>query len=203
MDAGIIKNFKLFYKKLQVKSLLEKLKEKKELEMPTVFEAIKFLKSAWGNVSSTTVINRWKHCGIINNCSNIVEIESLPSLTNEFNDWRTALQQFAYVNTLMTYAEYLDCDKEELTADLLTRQEITEFTDDVSQSNLEEELNDPEFLGVDLVEPKVINSTEAMSLANQLETYFQQHYSSDDQSMVLLTQLKLTIENFHQKSSSS
>ena len=111
--------------------------------MPTVFEAIKFLKSAWGNVSSTTVINCWKHCGIINNCSNIVEIESLPSLTNEFNDWRTALQQFAYVNTLMTYAEYLDCDKEELTADLLTRQEIIELTADMPQSNLEEELNDP------------------------------------------------------------
>ena len=56
-------------------------------------------------LSSTTVINCWTNCGIINNCSNRGELYSLPSLSNEFNDWRTALQQFAYVYTLMTEAE--------------------------------------------------------------------------------------------------
>ena len=89
MHTGIIKKCNLFYKKLLVKSLLEKLKEKKVLEMLTVFEAIQFFKSVWGKVCSTTVINCWQHCGISSNSSSRVEIESLPFLTNEFNDWRT------------------------------------------------------------------------------------------------------------------
>ncbi len=92
MDAGIIRNFKLYYKKFLIRDLIQKLENKKELEMPTVYEAIKFIKSAWDSVSTTTIQNCWQHCRITGALQTINdETEELPNLSNEITNWRSVL----------------------------------------------------------------------------------------------------------------
>ncbi len=90
------------------------------------------------------------------------ESEELPTWVNEISDWRSALQKFAYDSTDMSSDEYFELDASEVTSALLTNEEIIEWTTAEQLSLENDEKNDPEVVGVDLIEPKVINLKEAL-----------------------------------------
>lgn len=71
LDAGIIKNFKVFYRKLLVKHTLARINESSdEVNASTICKsvdvllAIRWIKQAWEFVTSETVQNCFRRCGI-------------------------------------------------------------------------------------------------------------------------------------------
>ncbi|EGZ08334.1 hypothetical protein PHYSODRAFT_417818, partial [Phytophthora sojae] len=62
MDAGIIRNFKLKYKKLFVQWVLEQTGPQKRFDLLT---AIKFVVDAWNAVSDATIRHCWRHTRIV------------------------------------------------------------------------------------------------------------------------------------------
>ena len=67
LDAGIIRNVKAFYRKLQIQEYLRLLKNGKtacDLKI-TIKRALYLLSEAWKGVTEETIINCWRHCVIL------------------------------------------------------------------------------------------------------------------------------------------
>jgi len=62
LDQGIIKNFKILYRKEIVRSILSDIEEEKNTSI-TILQAIKLADKSWRNVSQQTIINCFKICG--------------------------------------------------------------------------------------------------------------------------------------------
>lgn len=63
MDLGIIKNFKVKYRKEVVQHLLRDLAENRGLVPINVLEAVRYVKKAWDEVTSQTIRNCFAACG--------------------------------------------------------------------------------------------------------------------------------------------
>jgi len=61
LDQGIIKNFKILYRKEIVRSILSDIEEEKSTSI-TILQAIRLADKSWRNVSQT-IINCFKICG--------------------------------------------------------------------------------------------------------------------------------------------
>jgi hypothetical protein len=127
------------------------------------------------------------------------EKEELPNLSNEITNWRSVLQKFSYQSTEMSSEEYLELDSCEITSDILTKKEIIELTTAEPLPLENEEKNDPEVVNGDLVEPQVINSTEALSYVDLLETFFAQSQFSPNSSLDYVNKLRKDIEHLKEK----
>ncbi|XP_046571298.1 tigger transposable element-derived protein 6-like [Haliotis rubra] len=64
IDAGIIKNFKLMYKKQQMKLYLDNSQNETPQSLG-VKRALLFIRTAWNEVKQQTVINCWRHTQIL------------------------------------------------------------------------------------------------------------------------------------------
>lgn len=65
MDQGVIRSFKVHYRRLMILKIIENMEEKKIHLQMTVLDAIRFMKRAWSNVSQTTIRNSFKKSGLI------------------------------------------------------------------------------------------------------------------------------------------
>ncbi len=66
-DQGIIKTFKLYYRKLLVNYLLEISENEKEFTPLTVSQAIIYINKAWRQVSQSTIVNCWRIADVLDN----------------------------------------------------------------------------------------------------------------------------------------
>ncbi len=67
MDAGIIKNFKHFYKSKLVTSMIEFYDTAKNSKFQmTVYDALIMTNAAWNNVTPQTIKNCYSHTGFSN-----------------------------------------------------------------------------------------------------------------------------------------
>lgn len=57
MDAGIIRNLKLYYKKLLVEHILKSIENNNNIELPNEKDAIHMISSAWNLVKQETIAN--------------------------------------------------------------------------------------------------------------------------------------------------
>ena len=113
LDAGIIENFKVYYRKLLVRHTLSAINDSddnasKICESVNVLLAIRWTKQAWEQVSAATIKNCFKHCGAM-------PTESEEELTDPFADLDTQESDVANLDELLTSlnsgttaAEYLD-----------------------------------------------------------------------------------------------
>lgn len=69
LDAGIIKNFKVHYRRQLLKYTLSRIREGSSetasviSESVSVLDAIRWIKQAWEDVSTKTITNCFHHCG--------------------------------------------------------------------------------------------------------------------------------------------
>ena len=63
-DAGIIRNFKLYYRKGQTKHFLRAIEDDKPMSI-NLREALRLVEDAWNDVKSQTINKCWEHAGII------------------------------------------------------------------------------------------------------------------------------------------
>ena len=64
MDAGVIKNFKVNYRKLLVMDLIRCIDQKIDFK-PSVFDAIQMIEDSWNRVSAQTIQNCFRHSKIM------------------------------------------------------------------------------------------------------------------------------------------
>ena len=114
LDAGIIQNFKCYYRKFQLKTYVDCLDANKQPEI-LLSEAIRFIKHAWDNVSSQTIVNCWRHTRLFID-------ENEPTLVDDSDSYAaegeiTTLLQRVYHDLeidddmQLTVREFIECDK--------------------------------------------------------------------------------------------
>ena len=100
LDAGIIKNFKVHYRKLLIRHTLAAINDTEDnaskiCKSVNVLLAIRWIKQAWELVSPTTIKNCFKHCGALST-------ESEEELTDPFSDLDTQGCDVADLDELLT-----------------------------------------------------------------------------------------------------
>ena len=110
LDARIIRNFKLKYRKKLLKFVISRINVKATdiIQEVDVLKAISWIKSAWGEVSEETIVNCFKNCGFRKSqpdvqLTDFAEEEEFESLVKEFS-------------TDVSAAEYIDFDQEVVTS---------------------------------------------------------------------------------------
>ena len=67
LDAGIIRNFKLNYRKKLLRFVISRINDNVKatdiIQEVDVLKAISWIKSAWGEASEETIVNCFKKCG--------------------------------------------------------------------------------------------------------------------------------------------
>jgi hypothetical protein len=122
LDAGIINDFKVIYKRLYNLHILERY----ELEQPAdastlhkidVRRAIDFIADAWSEVSQSTIANCWSHTGILDNSEPDLVTASSPRTVEDLlhdNNMQAILDQvttlFPNTTTMMTALEYFEVE---------------------------------------------------------------------------------------------
>jgi hypothetical protein len=75
MDQGIIKNFKAHYRNLMINKLLSSVEHENDNESAysmvkriNILKSLYWIKTAWSAVKSETIVNCFKHAGILQHC---------------------------------------------------------------------------------------------------------------------------------------
>ena len=112
LDVGIIRNFKLKYRKKLLKFVISRISDNVKatdiIQEVDVLKAISWIKSAWGEVSEETIVNCFKKCGFGKSqhdvqLTDFAEEEEFESLVKE-------------LSTDVSAAEYIDFDREVVTS---------------------------------------------------------------------------------------
>ncbi|XP_048248519.1 tigger transposable element-derived protein 6-like [Haliotis rufescens] len=146
LDAGIIKNFKLYYKKQQMKLHLDNV-EAEEIQPLDVKRALLFIRAAWNEVKQDTIINCWRHTRILPDATAtmataepvIADLEAINAINATFN---TMYGDTALSEGFLTADDDIPCE-EELTNDTIV-DIVRGQPDDVNTDNTEDEADDSE-----------------------------------------------------------
>ena len=112
LDAGIIRNFKLKYRKKLLKFVISRTNDNVKatdiIQEVDILKAISWIKSAWGEVLKETIVNCFKKCGFRKSqpdfqLTDFAEEEEFESLVKE-------------LSTDVSAAEYIDFDREVVTS---------------------------------------------------------------------------------------
>ena len=112
LDAGIVRNSKLKYRKKLLKFVISRINDNVKatdiIQEVDVLKAISWIKSAWGEVSEETIVNCFKKCGFRKSqpdvqLTDFAEEEEFESLVKE-------------LSTDVSAAEYIDFDREVVTS---------------------------------------------------------------------------------------
>ncbi|XP_071086353.1 tigger transposable element-derived protein 6-like [Haliotis cracherodii] len=146
LDARIIKNFKLYYKKQQMKLHLDNV-EAEEIQPLDVKRSLLFIRAAWNEVKQDTIINCWHHTRILPDATAtmataepvIADLEAINAINATFN---TMYGDTASREGFLTADDDIPCE-EELTNDAIV-DIVRGQPDDVNTDNTEDEADDSE-----------------------------------------------------------
>lgn len=122
MDAGIIRNFKLHYRKHLTRYFVACINDGVDLHV-TVRQALDFLKDAWLDVTNTTITNCWRHYGI--------QVDD-PDIDTSNNDDDLPLSELRQllsslspaIDNIMTAEDYVQVDTNVVISDLHCEEDI-------------------------------------------------------------------------------
>lgn len=108
-DAGIIQNFKVNYRKLLLKSIIDVYENNKEDKTTPFSDVLKFISQAWHAVTPETINNCWHHTKIL------IDSKKLPD-ESESNNMKELEQNLKRLNTInascdMTVTDFVNVDK--------------------------------------------------------------------------------------------
>lgn len=192
LDAGIIKNFKCFYKNQLIASFLRQIELNGKYELPDLKQAIYMVENAWSCVTRETISNCWKHCNIIGTdkdaglriaAENECHIQVLETNLKKFKN----LSDFAY-----TAKEYLESDDAITTGEILTTDDIIAVVVPNDEKKLDIDDDDDD----EACESEaIITHSEAFKCIKNLKLFFEQNkFSLDD--IKLISNLDEKIKDF-------
>ena len=185
LDAGIIKNFKVQYRKLLVTHTLAQidgssLTASEITKSVHILTAIRWVKQAWEAVKGETVANCFRHCGLR---STVAESTEDPFADLEEAELKDLVEQL-HPDDYMMATEYADADTEVATCATFEvsenwRQELHKMV--VSDSHQSKRFDVAEDEDEDADEESdeesptsaITTYTEAIKLGNDMMTFFQ------------------------------
>ena len=118
MDAGVIRNFKVHYKRHFLKHQLNMFDQDGSTEKINVKQAIYFIHDAWKDVKQTIIANCWKHTEILpstdKDSENNVESPDTSQAEEKLRILITSLE----IPDPVTLDEYINIDSHEPTEEL-------------------------------------------------------------------------------------
>ncbi|KAL4083749.1 hypothetical protein QTP88_029065 [Uroleucon formosanum] len=186
LDQGIIKNFKLLYRKEIVSEFLACL-DNNDSPKVTVLTAIIISHKAWNNVTTQTIQNCFRKCGFVKTIDN--EEEEFP-ITLEVDTQHNTLS--TVLNDQLTFEDYVAIDDDLAVCGSLTDDEI--FASFNNEEGYDEE-NDEE----ESPEDPIVNSKEAKLGLRAVLSYLQRH-DIDDNVFSSILNLDNTIDKVNSSS---
>lgn len=181
MDAGVIKNFKHFYRKKLVSKMIsfydngggDKFKI-------NVLDAIRMIDSAWTNVKPETIQNCFIKTGI--SSSNSVTVEIAEEQIEQ--DIINSVVQSYFTNEI-SYSDFMNVD-----ADLLTGPDEDKNTDDLEiKTSSPDKIEESSSEDIDVVSENITISTALESIGN-LKSYFENRGYPDENAKNALYKLE-------------
>ena len=116
LDAGIIRNFKLKYRKKLLKFVISRINDNVKatdiIQEVDVLKAISWIKSAWGEVSEETIVNCFKKCGFRKSQPDVqltdFAEEEFESLVKELSTDVSAAEYFNFDREVVTSQPSID-----------------------------------------------------------------------------------------------
>jgi hypothetical protein len=153
LDQGIIRTFKLYYKKILVEYLLDLNDNEKEYTPITTTQTIINIYKAWRKVNESTIVNCWRKAGILINNNNNDYIDELDIEHKEEvqcikTDYAKMLERFRvdyieqnFEHLDLDFEQYLDCDSNAQTNDEMSDEAIADFCLKKMTVEVEEEMD--------------------------------------------------------------
>ena len=115
MAAGIIKAFKLYYRKQLVHHFLQDTNP----QIISIKEALGFINQAWVNVTAANIQQFWQNVGILSETFNKARVTHLTAQTNNLSELQKLIDRLCQnPNTLLSAEQYIDIDSYKLTSDV-------------------------------------------------------------------------------------
>ncbi len=191
LDAGIIKAFKGYYRKLMVKQLLAIINSGVEIDSKSIslLDAVFMIYSAWNEVKVSTIQNCFSKCGFIIN-----DIEDECDFDENFDEvWETA-QRLLDID--IVFEEFVECDEdlavnENLTEEKIIEEIISERNANTSEELIESDEEDNDIEISDTLESKQRSPTlmDAIKAVSTLRQYFINCKTIDSDIMYDLDQI--------------
>ena len=130
-DAGIIRNFKVYYRKILVSQWIRELNEGQEMKKLNIKEAIEIVADAWDNVKQETIKNCWLSTGILPAEMTLVNADNMETdeADNDIVELISALDSLSIAEPSidsLTANEYIEIDNNLVSAELPTDEELVE-----------------------------------------------------------------------------
>ena len=173
-DAGIIRNFKLYYRKGQTKHFLRAIEDNKPMSI-NLREALRLIKDAWNDVNSQTINKSWEDTGIIarRDLLNDDPTEIGQAEEEVIKEISEGLQNLTVIPNKyrMSVKKWLDIDRKEETGETLSDEAIIEIVQppairENESGESDEEVENP---------PRTVTTREATAALETLVTYMEQH----------------------------
>ena len=150
MDAGIMRNFKGYYRGLLVRYFLQCIEDGLE-QVVNVKLAITYVKEAWASVKQSTIVNCWRHVKILppaqQPATNVETDDADDDLP--LAELQRLLQRMPAAEDRLDAADYVNVDRDIETGEMLTDDNIldlvseTRSADNVSDDDDEDEPEEP------------------------------------------------------------
>ena len=112
LDAGIVKNFKVKYRKKLLRLVIAGISNNRSAsdiaKEVNIFEAITWVAAAWKKISETTINNCFAKCGIVQQ----IVANGKSELDDEFAELSKKLTEMNEAENDFTAEEYIDFDNE-------------------------------------------------------------------------------------------
>lgn len=175
MDAGIIKTFKAYYKRLFLRQVVHFMDESNNLEeslskIPLII-SIQMIRSAWNQVTAETINNCFFHTGIMSRQMEFND-ELLAPILDDIRQFIASLK----LNEAMTISEYMDIEQNENIEEALNEAEIavlvcnsTQDCENTQTTDSEEETQQDDFTTATHICP---TNSEVLTSLETLRRYF-------------------------------
>ncbi|XP_041377967.1 tigger transposable element-derived protein 6-like [Gigantopelta aegis] len=187
MDGGIISAFKAHYRRYLVWLFL-KCVEDGEAQVVNLRQALRFVKQSWGEVTSATIRNCYKHVDILPNTDDDDEDDLVLS---ELRDLLKSHQNSADEGgSVLTAEEYVDADIMEETGRSLTDGDILQLVGEQTTPEPAEPSDDDDN---DVLPQPAPSANDARQHIESLKRYFET--TGDESNLELVLKMQMLFES--------
>ena len=145
MDAGIIQNFKVHYKKLLMRLYVDMVDAGNEISRIDVKQAVYFVRDAWRSVKTETLANCFRHTGIFPPSADAVALGGDHIPQADFDELEQLVDSIAGGDDTLSAREFVELETQVQTGDQLTDDQILSIVapGDDAESDEDEDTDPP------------------------------------------------------------
>jgi len=140
LDSGIIQSFKKHYRKQQLTHLVDCI-DRKEPPVLLLNTSIRFVRNAWDLVTTQTIVNCWRHSGLISRDGQESECQSLQNPDVELGDLLHSVQDELDLDPDMrlTVRQFVDMDRHLQPTEVISDDDIVQSVTKNDESDSDDE----------------------------------------------------------------